>query len=384
MILYKTCLLYKLLLLILLYQVTIAQPYQSEKSSNCKSSGQISGWTNINPKGELPFRTGGRIIPQLNLETVTENNRTVDFEGSLNAYGTLGIHRIDSSHTTGTIKPYRLWIRYSTNQLEIRAGLQKINFGSALLLRPLMWFDQVDARDPLQLTDGVWGLLGRYYFLSNHNIWLWVLHGNNKLKGWELLKTNPRYPEIGGRFQTPIPKGEAALTYHHRVIKDNSSPSRNISEHRLGFDTRIDILLGLWIEATWISKEIKLGQLTNQTMINTGLDYTFALGNGIYMIAEQLLYSQDKTAFDFSDAVSFSAMSLSYPVGLFDNLDYLTFFNWTNSKIYNILSWKRQFDKSTVYLLGYWNPENETLPNRETAHNPYTGKGAQILFVYNY
>ena len=64
------------------------------------------------------------------------------------------------------------------NKLHIEPGLQKINFGSATMLRPLMWFDQVDPRDPLQLTDGVWGVLGRYYFLNNANIWLWGLYGN--------------------------------------------------------------------------------------------------------------------------------------------------------------------------------------------------------------
>ena len=69
-------------------------------------------------------------------------------------------------------------MRYSSDQFELRLGLQKINFGSASMLRPLMWFDQMDPRDPLHLTDGVWGLLARYYFLNNANIWLWGLYGN--------------------------------------------------------------------------------------------------------------------------------------------------------------------------------------------------------------
>lgn len=50
---------------------------------------------------------------------------------------------------------------------ELRLGLQKINFGSAQLFRPLMWFDKMDPRDPLQMTDGVWGALYRYYFRNN-------------------------------------------------------------------------------------------------------------------------------------------------------------------------------------------------------------------------
>ena len=68
-------------------------------------------------------------------------------------------------------------------------GLQKINFGSAVLLRPLMWFDSLDPRDPLQLTDGVYAVLLRYYFPNNANLWAWALYGNDSPKGWESAAT---------------------------------------------------------------------------------------------------------------------------------------------------------------------------------------------------
>ena len=74
------------------------------------------------------------------------------------------VHGNGIDSTDFRFKPYRLWLRYSTSHLEIRAGLQKINFGSSNILRPLMWFDKMDFRDPLMLTDGVYALLGRYYF----------------------------------------------------------------------------------------------------------------------------------------------------------------------------------------------------------------------------
>ena len=56
------------------------------------------------------------------------------------------------------LKPYRLWFRRSTDKIELRAGLQKITFGSARIFRPLMWFDKLNPTDPLQLTEGVWGI----------------------------------------------------------------------------------------------------------------------------------------------------------------------------------------------------------------------------------
>jgi hypothetical protein len=179
--------------------------------------GQLSAWMLYNGANDLPFYAGGRYIPQLNYNMRQKKETHIDFEASVNINGSAGFHPFDTIVTTGRIKPYRLWARYSTQQFEVRVGLQKINFGSASLLRPLMWFDQVDSRDPLRLTDGVWGVLGRYYFLNNANIWLWGLYGNKDPKGWELSGTNSHFPEAGGRIQLPVPAGEAALSYHYRI-----------------------------------------------------------------------------------------------------------------------------------------------------------------------
>ena len=123
-------------------------------------SGQLSTWANINTGNPYPVYIGGRYIPQLNYKIPLAKERLIDFEASANIYGDAGIHFFDSASADGNISPYRIWARYSTIQLEVRAGLQKINFGSASMLRALRWFDQVDPRDPLQLTNGVWAGLG--------------------------------------------------------------------------------------------------------------------------------------------------------------------------------------------------------------------------------
>ena len=116
-------------------------------------------------------------------------------------------------------------MKFSGDQFEVRAGLQKINFGSASMLRPLMWFDQIDPRDPLQLTDGVYVLLGRYYFLNNANIWVWALYGNDSRKGWEQIPSLKKVPEFGGRLQLPVSHGELGTTYHYRVADASSVPN---------------------------------------------------------------------------------------------------------------------------------------------------------------
>ena len=272
--------------IVLLFICTISFPSVGQDSLSFK--GQVSAWMLYNNSNELPFYAGGRYIPRLNYILQLKNGDKIDFEASANINGSAGTDFSDSLSYRGNIKPYRLWARYSSNQFEIRAGLQKINFGSASILRPLMWFDQVDPRDPLKMTDGVWGILGRYYFLNNANIWLWGLIGNDKPKGWELAGTRSPHPEFGGRFQFPFPSGEAGISYHHRIADMEDLGLQGITaieaaENRIGIDMKVDIITGLWIEGSWTNKKEVPGIYANQELFNAGIDYTFGIGNGLYI-----------------------------------------------------------------------------------------------------
>lgn len=151
---------------------------QNSKPEKLLFSGQLSAWGQFSPDIPTKFWLGGRYIPQLNFNIPLKNNQLFDIEASANLFGDMGIQSGNIS-TDGKIKPYRAWARYSSTRMEARIGLQKINFGSAQMFRPLMWFDSMDPRDPLQLTDGVWGGLFRYYFPNNSTLWLWSLYGNN-------------------------------------------------------------------------------------------------------------------------------------------------------------------------------------------------------------
>jgi hypothetical protein len=351
--------------------------------------GQLSGWLLYNGNNKLPVYTGGRYIPQLNYNLQFKKDNHIDFEASFNINGSAGFHPFDSLRTSGQFKPYRLWARYSSRQFEVRIGLQKINFGSASLLRPLMWFDQVDPRDPLKLTDGVWGVLGRYYFLNNANIWLWGLYGNKDPKGWEISGTYKYFPEVGGRIQLPIPAGEAAITYHHRIADTRNMPGisnqfSEVSENRIGFDIKLDLITGLWFEGTWTTNNRELGSFTNQEVFNAGVDYTFGIGNGLYAIFEQLLAAGDEKAFRFQNSTSFSLLSLSYPVSLSDNINGIVYYDWKNKCSYNFLNWQKQFNNITLYFMGYWNPENYKIPTQGSDQNLFAGKGIQVMLVLNH
>jgi hypothetical protein len=351
--------------------------------------GQLILWANYNNNSPLPVHIGGRYIPSVNYGIRTKTDNLIDFEASANIFGSFAFHPFDTSFTDGSLKPYRLWMRYSSDQFELRFGLQKINFGSASMLRPLMWFDQMDPRDPLHLTDGVWALLARYYFLNNTNIWLWGLFGNNDPRGWELVPVNKKYPEFGGRIQLPVPRGEIAFSYHHRTA-DNRDMTifdkyfEKIPEDRFGFDARLDLKTGLWIEGSWTRKWQNLGIFTNEEIINAGIDYTFGLGNGLYAAYEHLIMSSDQNAFKFSNRSSFSLGTLSYPVGLFDKLSAMIYYNWTNKTVYNFVTWQKQFDKIMFYVMGFWNPETYQLPAQTGSQNLFSGRGIQLMFVFNH
>ena len=351
--------------------------------------GQLSGWLNLNPDTDFPVYGGLRYIPALNYQIKQKNEKLIDFEVSANINGSAGFHSFDSVRTEGNIKPYRLWARYSANQFEIRFGLQKINFGSASMLRPLMWFDQIDPRDPLQLTDGVWGLLVRYYFLNNANLWIWGLYGNDGPKTWEIGKTSDKFPELGGRFQLPVPRGELALSYHYRKADTrylgNDIPSNSsVNENRLGIDGKWDLGVGLWFEGAWIGKSQNTGIYTNQEFLNIGSDYTFGLGNGLNAIVEILIASYDEKAFGLTNINSFMGGSLSYPLGMFDNISAIVYYDWTHNNLYNFINWKRQFNKFSIYVMAYWNPENYLMPQQAESGELFSGKGIQIMLVFNH
>jgi len=378
-----------LCLVLVSWQSVFAQKNSPEGNDSLLFQGQLSAWGHYNANNSYPFAIGGRYLPQLNYQIELPKSRLIDFEASANLYGDAGFKSFESVYTNGKIKPYRAWVRYSSHQFEIRVGLQKINFGSATLLRPLMWFDRIDARDPLRLTNGVYAALARYYFLNNINLWVWALYGNNHTKGWEIIKTNANYPELGGHFQWPVPKGEAALSFNHRIADSRELNGEipiydKISENKIGFDTKLDLGFGCWFEGSWVSKNKDLGKFTNQEMINLGIDYTLGIGNGLNINLEHLIASYDKHAFAFANATNFTGLSANYPIGIIDNLQTIIYYDWSNKSLYSFVNWYRQYDAIRLYFMAYWNPVNYQINFPLKSGNLYAGKGIQIMIVFNH
>lgn len=351
--------------------------------------GQVSTYGNYNFDNKLNLLFGGNFIPEITYEKPLKKYKLFDLDASANLSGSVNFHLFDSAISQGELRPYRTWLRYSGRQFEVRAGLQELNFGSATILRPLRWFDQVDPRDPLSLTSGVWGLLGRYYLLNNARIWAWALYGNHGLKGWEQVPTNKHDPEFGGRLQWPVLKGDAAITVHHRVADSrslgiDSLAYARIPENRIGLDGKWDVGVGLWFELSYIHKDKDIGPLTNQTFLELGTDYTFGIGNGLNVIAEHMLLSYDEKAFTYNTTENLSAITASYPLGLFNNVSTVLLYDWRNQGFYSFLNFKRDLKYFTLYILAYINPKNQPGIQRNELVSNYSGKGIQLMLVYNF
>lgn len=350
--------------------------------------GQLSLLSSYSPDNELSGFIGGRYIPELSYKIPIDTNRFVDFEASANISGSTLFHPFDSAVNDGLISPYRVWARYAGKQFELRVGLQKIDFGSAMLLRPIQWFNQIDPRDPLQLTNGVYGILGRYYFLNNANIWLWGLYGNEKTRGFDAIETNRNIPEFGGRLQYPTPRGEIALSYHHRKAnssKNNFVPQyEKIPEHRFGLDGKWDLKVGLWFEASYSYKAENLGPLTHQSLLNVGTDYTFGLGNGLNVVLEHMVVSFDQEAFAFNQAAQVTAVMASYPLGFFDNISTVAYYSWETQDFAFFVNYSHQFRHFTTYVMAFYNPDVQFGVQQNDFVNNFAGPGFRIMLVYNH
>ena len=353
--------------------------------------GMVVGWLLGKFEEKVNPQLGARYIPEFAFETVLSSKHTLDAELSLNLYGYAQLSSLSDVSTQGEVDPYRLWARFSSSQFEARIGLQKINFGSAMLFRPLMWFDRLDPRDPLQLTDGVYGLLMRYYFVNNSNIWLWGLYGNEDPKGLEVVPTEKDSVEFGGRIQVPLWTGELALTYHHRnadygevPLLGAYLPNPTIAENRYALDGKWDIGIGIWFEGTVIHKKVEEPLTPYQKALTIGMDYTFDWGNGLNVLGEYFLFEASQDLWRSGESIHYAGLSLNYPLALLDTIGLIFFYDWDNSDLYSFVNWRRTYDRWSLNVMAFWNPERFQVYPTRGEDNQFTGKGFQIMVVYNY
>jgi hypothetical protein len=371
-------------------------------------NGQLSGWFIVNDQEPSTPVFGVRYLPSLMVQRTFGEDRILDGELTVNAFASAEAADWDRLSGSSRLKPYRAWARVKTARFEARIGLQKINFGSATLLRPLMWFDSVDPRDPLQITEGVYGVLPRFYLPNEITVWAWGLYGSDRPKGWEAYATRQGTPELGGRVQVPLFKGSLAFTTHHRradlttAILSNDFPGDPgdpvAPEGRYALDGKWDVGIGLWFEGVWSQHRHPALTSPEQTALNVGADYTFGLGNGLYVLAEYFRVDQSQGLWGSAPAASLGAAMVRYPLGLLDSLSGIVYIDSARDETYRFVSWQRSYDRWQFFVMGFWNPEvrltadtmggRGTLPQDQqrtrTGQNPLIGRGVQLMAVFNH
>ena len=314
----------------------------------------VSGLTSNNvPSDQSSLETNIGYTPTLSLLRELDNNRLLDMELS---------YRLDRMYLGDSLinnneNFHRLWIRYSSDKLEARLGLQKIVFGPSQVLRSLSWFDTIDLKDPTGQTDGVEAFRLRWFPSNSLSLWSWA------------IKNDEDTLSYGGRGELSTSIGDLGFTYHQDPSKslqpiDQFGDSISSPHNRLAIDYRYDGFIGLWNESAMIkSDNLELD------MITVGIDYTLPIANGILVLTESMQISSKIN--NLTSSNTFTAFMASVHVGMFNNVMLISTLDWDENNIYNYLRWSSTFDSFSMNCMASINP-NEM------------GNNLQLMFIYNH
>lgn len=267
----------------------------------------------------------------------------------------------------------------ATAKAEARLGLQQINFGPGIMLRPLQWFDRLDPRDPLSLSRGQWGLVSKIFYSDGANAWLWGLYGNRDPRQWESEGTYGRRPEFGGRWEWTLPRGEMALSAHRRWVEIPETQTIK-PEPRLGLEGNWDLGLGLWGEACWMGRRAA-DSFSHRKILMAGADYTLSLGQGIHLAGEHLVFSDGAHFNEFTETRQLSAISVASHPGLLDDLKLIGYYDWRSSQPYFFMDWGRGMKWLTLHLSAFWGPKDQG-PSEDGQYLGSRGVGLTAIYAH--
>ena len=286
-------------------------------------------------------------------------------------------YRLDRSYSTDSLlnnlENHRLWIRYSSEKIEARLGLQKIVFGPSQILRTLSWFDTIDLKDPTGQTDGVEAFRLRVFPSNSLSIWSWLINSNqDKIS-------------FGGRVELSTGFGEWGLTYHQDPTVTPQAAGQfpviiSGPHQRVALDVRYDGFIGSWMEGAFIfsdNSEIE--------MVTMGADYTLPVASGILIMTESLYIDQKQNGSNSSQ--TFTAFMASIPLGMIHQIMLISQLDWDENRAYNYLRWSATYDHYSLNLILSMSPKRSEY-NFTEEHLPKTlagfGTGLQFMFIYNH
>ncbi len=247
-----------------------------------------------------------RYLPRLRVDKQLPSQHRLGLDLAFDLY-----NYQSNGFSTGDGEFYRCTLRYDSPATQFRLGLQKINFGPAKMLRVLQWFDQVDPRDPLALSPGVWAAMGRQYFDNGINLRLWAITDASDGRRDFYTRSADTPLDVGGRLEYPLNVGTLGLTLHSMGLGDDY-----FQEQRAALDLRLDAIIGIWSELMTSRVE----QLTAQDQFTAmiGMDYTFSIGNGLYVALEALTSHSGNFEKEMSQLSWSTALTANYSIGLAD------------------------------------------------------------------
>jgi hypothetical protein len=336
------------------------------------TNGQL--WTstltsNDVPDGQSSIESTMGYIPTLSLFKELSDNQLIDIEWAYRldrAYsGDSLLHNNESHH--------RYWIRYSSEKLEARLGLQKIVFGPSFVLRSLSWFDTIDLKDPTGQTNGVEAFRLRWFPSNSLSLWSWAINNNQDTLSY------------GSRAEVSNSAGEWGLTYHQDPSK-SLQPIGQIgipisgSHNRIAIDYRYDGFIGFWNESALVSSD-----RSEIIMATVGADYTLPIATGILVMAEYMSISNKINSGELSQ--SYTALMASMPLGMVHQLMFISQFDLEENRSYNYLRWSSTYDHYSLNFILSISPKRADY-NLSEEHLPRSlagfGTGFQFMFIYNH
>lgn len=318
------------------------------------------------PSGQSSFESTIGYIPTISFAKQLTNGQLLDFEWA---------YRLDRSYSGDSLfsnheKNHRLWVRYSSEKLEARLGLQKIVFGPSQILRTLSWFDTIDLKDPTNQTDGVEAFRLKWYPTNTLSIWSWAIQNDQDVLSY------------GGRTELSSSYGEFGFTFH----SDPSKTPQQLGQlgiivskphQRFALDIRHDGFIGSWMESAIITSAN-----SNIRITTFGGDFTLPIFNGI-LIMKEAMYIENEN----SDNQSFTALMVMLPLGMIHSVYYISQYNLIEKLSYSYFRWTATYDKFSLNLLLSQSP-NRTEYSFSPEHIPKTvagfGTGIQFIFIYNH
>jgi hypothetical protein len=156
-------------------------------------------------------------------------------------------------------------------------------------------------------------------------------------------------------------------------------------EIRYAVDGRWDIGIGLWLESV-LQQNISASPMQRYNSMTTiGGDYTIPAGNGVYVLAEHMRSTSSNSIWNAGNNRQLSALMMTYPLGVLDNLAIQEYYDWTGNNFYQFIQWQRTYDNIIISGALFHYPDNGgALFFGNKSLSAASGYGIQVMLIFNH